>query len=110
VFQHFKAQHSRIYEHEPPSDKYFFEIWRSFCSYVKVRKVSRFAKCGRCEQLRNALQKAIVDGNDTTEIVRQRASHRAVVQREKREYKRKRELAILNPKQYCSIIIDGADQ
>lgn len=110
VYEHFKSDFTQLHNPNPPSSTYFFQVWNKFCAHVKVRKISRFAKCARCEQLRNALQEAVQKGMDTSSLKEQKRSHRLLIEMERREYKKKREQAMLHPDRYCSIIMDGADQ
>lgn len=75
-----------------------------------LRRVARFAKCSRCETLRWQIEACLTAWRDIREFRRQESAHVDLVQEEKREYKKKRENAIIHPGEYCSIILDGADQ
>lgn len=93
-----------------PSSSYFYSVWKANCSHIKVRKASRFTKCGTCERLRSALQQAVSRRLSTHDLLVEKAEHLSFVNRERREYKRKSELAALYPTEYLSVVIDGADQ
>lgn len=110
VYVHFKEEFALIHDVEPPSFEYFRQVWRKHSSNIKVRKVMRFSKCGRCEELRASIQHAITNRIDATELRRQKAVHREMIQKERREYKKKRDNAVVYPDRFCSIIVDGADQ
>lgn len=110
VYDHFLKDFAELHSRNPPSFNYFCKIWRKYCPSVKVRKVTRFTKCSRCEELRAAIEDAVTMGKDATLLRKQKTAHREFIQLERREYKKKRENAILHPGHYCSIIVDGADQ
>lgn len=110
MFRQFVQDYKRLYDKEPPSEVYFHQIWRKHCKHVKVRRLTRFAKCSRCEQLRREIEIALKSNQDTTELRRQKKAHLDLVQAERREYRKKREKAIINSQHVCSIIVDGADQ
>ena len=95
---------------DPPRRHYFLRTWKRCCPYIKIRKRHRFAICTQCEELRMAIRSA-VEKRQPTEILRaQKRSHNEFIRRERREYRKKCERAILQPYEYCSIVIDGADQ
>lgn len=111
VYEIFTKEFSRLYFDETcPSYSYFMRIWRQKCSHIQVRKTSRFTKCTTCEHLRSAMVNAVRAGQPTDELLIQKRVHNEFVTRERREYCRKKEQAILRPKDFLSIIIDGADQ
>ena len=95
---------------QPPSLSYFYVIWQEYRFNVKVRKRSRFTKCTKCEQLRSAMEAALIKNQPTDDIRSEQMNHLEFVACERREYMKKVELAILRPAKYLSAIIDGADQ
>lgn len=110
VYRRFEEEHAILYSTEPPTPSYFYSVWKSHCSDIKVRKTTRFAKCDVCEELRAAILSASGPGSSTVELINRRKIHVARVSKERQEYQSKMESAILHPDQYCSICVDGADQ
>lgn len=110
VYQRFSTDYARLYNEKPPSRSFFSTIWNSFCNNIKVRKVSKFSKCTVCEQIDNELMKSRLGGRSTAEILKKKEEHINFVMRERVEYRKKQELAKIEPSRYLSIIIDGADQ
>ncbi len=114
VYVHFKQEFRLL---NPPTIKcpcksYFYSTWKAQCRSIKVRKLGRFAKCTSCEQLRRGISDALArrDYNTVTLLRRRKAEHNDYIARERREYKKKRDKAKLQPDQFLSIIVDGADQ
>lgn len=110
VYVRFMEEHALLHLTVPPSPSYFYKVWKTWCNSIKVRKVSRFAKCDVCEELRAALLRDSRPSTSTKDLLLRRKRHVDMVARERREYQRKKEDAILQPGSYCSICIDGADQ
>lgn len=111
VYELFVRDFKKLYPKSlVPTSSYFYYIWKKYKSNVKVRRDTRFTKCSTCERLRDALEEAIRLGQPTDELKKQKKEHNEFVALERREYKRKCELAILRPSEYLSFIIDGADQ
>lgn len=111
VYEVFKREFAILNKDEKvPTFSYFTAIWKSQCSWVKVRKWSRFNKCSTCEQITASLRNAVTKGLPTDDIMRGKALHIDFVSRERREYRRKTELATLHPSSYLSLVVDGADQ
>lgn len=107
----YKYEFNNIYaNHSPSSYNYFMRIWKAHRPYIKVRKATRFTKCSLCERLRDELADSLKRGLDTTSVMEQKRAHNSFVQRERQEYTRKKELAILRPADFLSVVIDGADQ
>ena len=110
VYDLFVQEYAKLHISSPPSKSYFSSIWKSHCNKIKVRKASRFTKCSTCEELPQAIQLAATEGTNTEQLMRERRKHYEMVSRERMEYRKKKELASLHPSNYCSVIIDGADQ
>ena len=110
VFEQFLKDFSVLNDgKEPPRRHYFLQTWRQFCSYIKIRKRHRFAICTQCEELRMAIRSAVK--KKRTDILRaQKRSHNELIRKERHEYRKNFERAILQPYYYGSIVIDGADQ
>lgn len=95
-----------------PSRSYFYRVWKRHCKTIKVRKLGRFAKCTICEQLRKPIHDAASRRNykNLALLRRQKVEHNELIAQERREYNKKRDKARLQPDQYLSNIVDGADQ
>ena len=111
VFRRFIHEFKILYPTTvPPSENYFYAIWKKHCSDIKVRKATRFTKCATCERIRKALLDAIARNLPTDDILQEQAAHHEFIYNERLEYKSKTELAKLRPLEYLSIVVDGADQ
>ena len=110
VYELFVNEYKRLYTDPVPTSHYFLLIWKQNCSYIKVRKVSRFTICDTCEEIRAAMREALLKGRDMDQLVSRRAAHLKIICDERMEYQKKRDRARLNPSEFCSIIVDGADQ
>lgn len=111
VYEVFCREYELLYNSNTiPTFSYFTEVWKKHCSWIKVRKSTRFTKCSTCEQITAALREATRGGVQTDAILRGKAIHLDFIARERREYRRKCELAILYPTSYLSLVVDGADQ
>ena len=92
------------------SQNYFYRVWRTFASFVNVRKNHGFQVCSRCELLRAEMSKHLQDEDTLLTLIEQHAVHLKFIERERSAYEGRQKLAEQNPQQYCSIIVDGADQ
>lgn len=113
VFDHFKEEFKRTTSPTLvgiPSQPYFLRVWKRDCRIIKVRKNNRFSKCEICERLKDEMKRAVTNFESTNPILAQKKAHYAMIAEERQEYKRKRDMAILNPTEVLSCIIDGADQ
>lgn len=111
VFEIFVRDFKTLYpKGNVPTFSYFTFVWKQHRSKVKVRHDTRFTKCTTCEQIRSALEDAIRTGKPTDDIIKRKKEHNNFIALERREYQRKRELAILRPTEYMSFVVDGADQ
>lgn len=111
VYEVFQREYSLLHTGEEiPTLSYFTKIWNQHRSWVKIRKHSRFTKCTVCEQISTALRTAFRNGLPTEEVKRRKAAHIDFIALERREYKRKCELAYLYPSFYPSLVVDGANQ
>ncbi len=95
-----------------PTKSYFYRTWKIYNKNIKIRKLGRFAKCTACEQLRKTIHDAAArrDFKSLAIYRRKKAEHNELIAKERREYKKKRDQARLQPDQFLSIIVDGADQ
>ena len=111
VFQSFVSDFQKLNGSKRlPSQSYFYAVWKKDCAQIKVRKTHRFTKCGDCEMLRDALERKGTDAKAAAALRLKKMEHNAMVAAERREYAKKCHKAILYPNDYCSIIVDGADQ
>lgn len=111
VYDEFVAEYKLLYgANHVPVYGYFITVWREYCHLIKVRKFRRFAKCTICEEIRVAIKEARAKRQDTTHLKSRKRAHIQAVMKERLEYRKKREKAMLHPRRYISFIIDGADQ
>ena len=107
----FVAQFSKLYPSiDPASPHYFRTVWRQNCGHIKVMKSSRFTVCEKCDEIRRSMKDAIVNGKPTSALKEQRRNHLGFILNERIYYQKKKDRARLHSSEYCSIIIDGADQ
>lgn len=64
----------------------------------------------RCDELRYDLSNAIVNGLCPKKLMEEKANHKKWVRKERLEYMKRRDKAVLHHDHYCSIIVNGADQ
>ena len=93
-----------------PSKNYFYHVWKHNCKDVKVRKSTRFSKCDICEQIRSEMHILVTSFQSTADLLLRKRAHYDFIAQERMEYKRKRDIAVFNPNEAWSVIIDGADQ
>ena len=108
----YKREFSDLYQDSVScaSKSFFFRTWKRHCPKIKNRKLGRFTKCTVCVELREEMESAIKEGRPTKLIKELHRGHVRFVQRERLEYKKKRDKAKLQPDKYLSVIIDMADQ
>lgn len=66
-------------------ENYFYSTWKEYCYDVKVRKTSRFKKCGACERLGVLLLKAGAKRLPAERILSEKEAHVDFVVRKCRE-------------------------
>ncbi len=115
VYEQFKKDFEKINgnisaQKKVPGQSYFHRVWKAECPHIKVRKATRFSKCEICESLRDEMKRRITTFQSTTELLVRKRAHYNMILAERLEYKRKRDIAIMDPKHAWSIIVDGADQ
>jgi hypothetical protein len=91
----------------------FMAVWndkeRPYQKHLLVRKWLPFAKCDVCSELRRK-RDASDDKVERDEIKLQYEEHIKFVRKERAVYYERQRMAVDNPDQYMSMIIDGADQ
>ena len=95
---------------DPPSRQYFRRVWKNNCARFKVMRAQRFSTCEECDRIRTAIKQTIVQGKSTDTLKAQRKLHLDFIFRERMEYQTKKDRARLHSSDFCSIIVDGADQ
>lgn len=111
VYTQFVDEYRKLYpSSDAPTQHYFLRTWKEHCRNIKVRRSTRFTICDECERLREALRKAISDNMSTADIRRQKRTHIDYITEERLCYQMKRDRSRLQNSEYCSIIVDGADQ
>lgn len=107
----FQKEFKRLYPGQTEVlQDYFRRVWRENCPHIKIVKASRFTMCDTCDQIKTSLRQCILEGHSTDELKAQRAEHVAFVSRERMAYQKKKDRARLRGSEFCSIIVDGADQ
>lgn len=95
---------------KPPTKPYFMAVWRRSVSDVRTRRHHGFTKCSLCEMFRSEVAKCGAHESSAMEIMQQKREHLQIIAKERRSYYQRRDKAIANPKEFCSFIVDGADQ
>ncbi len=111
VYMYFKQEFRILHSSniKCPSKSYFYSTWKQNCRSIKVRKLGRFAKCSTCEQLRHSISEAVArrDYKNLAIVRRNKSEHNELISKERREYKKKRDKARLQPDEFLSIINNG---
>ena len=69
----FVSEFSRLYpDVNPASPQYFRRVWKKSYSPVKVLQTTRFTTCERCDELRQSMKNAVVNGISSSSIKEQR--------------------------------------
>ena len=111
VYPIFTREFKKLYPTiKPASKSYFRRTWQLFCPHVRVSKTHRFSICDVCDSIRTQLRNRILYGESTAEIRSRRSAHLSFVTRERTTYQKKKDRGRLVSSEYCSLIIDGADQ
>ena len=110
VYNLFCTQYSAMEKKSPPQSSYFYNIWSQSLPHIKIRRVTRFTLCGECESYKQALRTAAKTGTRLAQIQEDRDRHVQLVATERQAYKMNQDNAKLNPSEYMSLVIDGADQ
>lgn len=110
VYESFCEECRFFHEKNPPRSSYFLRAWKDQCFSINVKKTSLLSKCRSCEELSAATRNAMDWRKNTTEIHKQKSHHVLVVMMECMNYCIKQNNARLYSAQFCSIILDGADQ
>ena len=92
---------------------YFCRVWKEQpeTRFIQLRKWMPFAKCTQCVAYRKTLGRG--KRSSTMEKSKARDDHRehlVEIKLERRHYYSNRMRAVLEPKTYVSVIVDGADQ
>ena len=93
-----------------PTLSYFYHVWNENCFQMKVTKNNRLSKCGTWDRIRSALLHSVTRGISTKGILEEQRAHIELIGVERKEYKRKNELDMINHHEYLSILVDGADK
>ena len=90
---------------------YFLQIWHGNIEAMKciVRRWLPFAKCDVCVTNREAASKTR-DGDTRAQLALALSAHLQFVERERMSYYMRRLQGIYQPKEFLSMIVDGADQ
>ena len=89
---------------------YFLRVWGSSCPNIKVRAVHRFALCDTCENLKGSIEGCGVDVVAAQPFRDAQRNHYDFIKKERGAYRQNQAKAAQFPSDFCSIIIDGANQ
>lgn len=110
VYKLFCDQYRALEQTAPPQLTYFYSVWKRYAGHIKVRTVTRFAKCTICESFKDEMQRAARTAKLVTKVQQDRQAHYDFIASERQAYKMNQDNAALNPSEYMSLAIDGADQ
>lgn len=110
VYEIYCEQFRLLHNEPPPVLAYFYATWKENADHIKIRKVTKFTKCATCESFKDAFEKAGKNVKRVGELQVARKAHYDHVACERQAYLMNQENAKLNPSDYMSIAIDGADQ
>ena len=110
VYKLFCSQYEAIEKKKPPTSSYFYATWKDCLSHIKIRRVHRFTLCGDCEAYKSAMRTGAKTGARLAQIMADKKAHYDLVATERQAYKMNQDNAKLNPSEYISVVIDGADQ
>ena len=94
----------------PPSASYFYRTLREYAKDIKTPKIHRFSKCTACTQFDDILVRDQTSKGKIKRTIAARDRHIELVRFERKGYMERQNRAQNDPKNYCSIVIDGADQ
>ena len=113
AYENFVLEVSQVggFDDVTASYSYFCKIWKQNPETKKVvlRKWLPFAKCDTCCKLRKRRHETR-SRKTRDDLTKELRAHICDVRRERNSYYRRKRLAVNNPEEYLSIIIDGADQ
>ena len=84
-------------------------MWKHELTHVHIPQSSRFSNCNICWEFKNYRQSA-PDEVTKEKVSRRYQLHLDMILEERMEYSHGREVAMNEPDQYLSLIIDGMDQ
>ena len=92
------------------SFSYFVRVWKSECPHIKTRKTHRFSLCDLCETLKDAIEKCGTNMIASKPHRDMLMSHYTSIRKARDVYRESQTRAAQFPGEYCSIIVDGANQ
>lgn len=110
VYKLFCPQYKAIEKKKPPTLAYFYRVWKESVPHIKIRRVTKFTLCGTCESYKVELRNGVTNATRMSEIQNARKAHYDLVATERQAYKINQDNAKLNPSEYMSLVLDGADQ
>ena len=93
-----------------PSASYFYRTLSQFAKDIKTPKIHRFTKCSACTQFDDILVRDSTTPSKAKITIAAREKHIQLVRLERKGYMERQNRAKNDPKNFCSIVIDGADQ
>jgi hypothetical protein len=90
---------------------YFMDVWRKQVHNVRLRKYSRFTKCGKCTKFK-AEKKSYRGRNNSVpkKLIDDMSKHYNQIRRYRSDAAHRARLAATHPDEYISIAQDGTDQ
>ena len=94
-----------------PSKKYLDRIWRTDDEFknIKVHRTLPFSKCDTCSEFDTAYSRTS-DPAARKEIIAKKQAHKALVSQDRDGYYTRGAKATMRPREFMSLIVDGADQ
>lgn len=94
-----------------PCDTHFYHVWKhnEETKHIVTRKWIPFAKCDQCCSIRERKEQT-TDRLVHDQLRDEMRAHIGTIRAERAAYYERRQMSIENPKEYLSLIIDGADQ
>ena len=106
----FCTQYEEIEKKKSRSSSFCYSVWQQSLSHIKIRRVTRFTLCARIESYKTPLRQAAVSVTRLAQILADRNRHVNLISNERKAYKTNQENDNLNPSEYMSLVVDGADQ
>lgn len=110
VYEVYCDQYRALYNTTPPVISIFYSTWKKDAFNIKIRRVTKFTKCAVCESFKDAFQNAAKNVKRLAKLQVDRQAHYNHIARERQAYLMNQENAKLDPSEYMSIAVDGADQ
>lgn len=100
--------YSKMFEDTKCSYTYFLSVWKTEMKHLKIRKIHRFTKCGKCTILKERIaeSKNVLINKELKKKFRKHVNNHLL---DREIYEVNAKLAENIPDEYMSLAIDGAD-